>query len=95
MIRGILLSWPGVREAASRFGHGTAFVRDGREFAHFHSAREIDLRLTRRVIRTLAPDRRIVKRRAASDWVAFRMSGRADERVACALARIAWSAAKP
>ena len=94
MIRRLLLLLSGVTEKASRFGPGSGFFRGRREFAHFHSATEIDLRLTRRVIRTLPKDWRLVRRKTASDWIAFKVRRRSDARVACALARLAWELAR-
>jgi len=88
-LREHLLAFSGVAERPSRFGSGSAFFRGAREFAHFHSATQIDLRLTRKVIATFAADSRLVKRRGASDWIAFNVVVPLDVLVARALATLA------
>ncbi len=84
----------GVDEAPSRFGgRGLAFVRGGREFAHFHPGGELDLRLPRAEQRALRADPRAVFRRGSSAWVAYRLESRADVEVALRLLEAAWEAA--
>jgi hypothetical protein len=58
---------PGVEEAVSRFTQGPAFRIDGREFVHFHGD-EVEIRLTRRLIREL-DDPRVYRRTPHSEWV--------------------------
>lgn len=83
----------GVDEAPSRFGGDLAFVRGGREFAHFHPGGELDLRLPRAEQRALRGDPRAVFRRGSSAWVAYRLESRADVEVALRLLEAAWEAA--
>jgi len=95
-----ILDLPGVEMRPSRFGSETlAFAVGTREIAHFHGAREIDLRLTRAVIRRLRGDLEADARvlpggdaLGASDWVAFRFTRRADLGRAAELARLALGA---
>lgn len=49
----LLTSVEGVTAEASPVAGGTALFFRGKEFAHFHSDTELDLRLTRKVIASL------------------------------------------
>ena len=49
----LLASVEGVTAEASPVAGGTALFFRGKEFAHFHSDNELDLRLTRKVIASL------------------------------------------
>jgi hypothetical protein len=61
----------------SKVAGGTALFYQGKEFAHFHHDHEIDLRLTRKVIRALGlshPERSEFHpaRAAGSQWIEVR-----------------------
>ncbi len=61
----------------SKVSGGTALFFRGREFAHFHHDNEIDLRLTRKVIKELGlshPERSVLHptRAAGSQWIEVR-----------------------
>ncbi len=59
-----------------------AYYLHGREIAHFHGDREVDIRLTRlrqrRLNKTLSGDRRVRLRPRPSEWVWVRFSKRPD-----------------
>ncbi|RMG16662.1 MAG: hypothetical protein D6731_05700 [Planctomycetota bacterium] len=70
-----LLAWPGVSLRPSRFGGEVGFWVGEREFAHFHAGNEVDLRLTRAVVRRLRGELRAdprVEISSGGDWVAVR-----------------------
>jgi len=77
----ILERFPDVDQRTSRFSERPAFWLGRREIAHYHDGNEIDVRLTRKVIRRLKSeleaDRR-VQMRGSSDWVELRFPRRAD-----------------
>ena len=83
-----LASIEGFEARPSKVAGGTALFHRGKEFAHFHHDHEIDLRLTRKVIRSLGlahPLRSNLHptRSASSDWIEVRFESAADvERVA-------------
>lgn len=67
----------GVTAEPSKVAGGTALFYRGREFAHFHHDHEIDLRLTRKLIKDLGlshPERSVQhpKRSAGSQWIEVR-----------------------
>lgn len=72
-----LSSTDGLEAHASRVAGGTALFFRGKEFAHFHNDHEIDLRLTRSVIKSLGlshPTRSQLHptRSASSHWIEVR-----------------------
>ena len=95
-IAGRLLTLPGVEERPSRFGGGAAFHVAAREFAHFHSDEELDLRVGRReeraIRRRFGEDPRFAFRRNPADWVVVRIAAGEDLALLDELARIAWEA---
>ena len=93
-----ILSLPGVRQGGSRFGRGAAYLIGGREIAHRHGRLELDLRLTRGLIRErrdqLSDDRRVAFRPGASDWLTITLRDLNDVGFAFALFEAAWRAAQ-
>jgi hypothetical protein len=91
-----LLELPGLEARRSRCGPDVAFFLEGAEIAHFHADDEIDVRLTKKVLRinreALAGDPRVVPRRSASDWVAVRFATAQDAEFAASLVRLAYEA---
>jgi Family of unknown function (DUF5519) len=77
-----LLSLPGIRRKASRWGGGLAFYVGTREILHYHGSREVDIRVTREVARQYrklrSPDLRLRFRHSGSDWVATRLEEPGD-----------------
>jgi Family of unknown function (DUF5519) len=57
----------------SRWANRIAYLVQGREVAHFHSDRELDIRLTRtgqrELMGELKADRRVKFRRHPSEWI--------------------------
>ena len=87
---------PGVEVGKSRFGNRPAYFVDGVEFVHFHSPRELDVRLTRRFQRIGGPmlraDARIGFRKANSEWVTLTVAIDADLEFAREVVKMAWQA---
>lgn len=78
----------------SRVAGGTALFYRGKEFAHFHHDNEIDLRLTRKVIKALGlshPARSEVHptRAATSQWIEVRFHTADEVRRVAELVRMA------
>ena len=74
-----LSSIDGLEARPSVVAGGTALFHRGKELAHFHHDHEIDLRLTRKVIRALglsqpADSRLHSTRSASSHWIEVRFS---------------------
>lgn len=82
-----LASIEGFEARPSKVAGGTALFYRGKEFAHFHHDHEIDLRLTRPVIKSLGlshPPRSQLHptRSASSPWIEVRFETKAEvERV--------------
>ena len=76
-----ILELDGVALKPSRFNDGEAFFVGRREIAHFHTGHELDLRLTRGVIRelreALAGNPKVTLR-GGSDWLEVRFPRRTD-----------------
>lgn len=78
----------GVEARPSKVAGGMALFHRDQEIAHFHDDHEIDLRLTRRVIRSLGlthPPRSSIHpaRAASSQWIEIRFETEAEaERIA-------------
>ena len=89
-LRARILALAGVREARSRLGGNQAFYRGKREFAHFHGADAIDIRLPRPEQKPLRGDPRAVFRPRPSDWLELRFTTAADVELAAELARKAY-----
>ena len=74
-----ILELEGVELRTSRFSDRPAFWVGTRELAHFHRDNEIDIRLTRKTIRSLKAeldeDPRATLRKS-SDWVEYRFPRR-------------------
>lgn len=93
-----VLALPGVRKGRSRFGGRSAYLLEGREIAHLHGFHEVDLRLTRELIRerrdALRIDPRIGFRSGSSDWLTVRLRAPADAEFAFELFEAAWRASQ-
>ena len=84
----------GVEDRPSPVSRGTALFYLGKEFAHFHNANELDLRLTKSVIHQLGlehPPGSIQHpgRSANSPWIEVRFSNAAAIKRVVELVRIA------
>jgi hypothetical protein len=93
LIAGLLRFPPEVEEHRSRFAPIMAWRVSGREFLHFHGENEIDLRLTRAVIRDqrdrLRANRRVDLRQHSSHWIRVSLSSPGDVRFALRLVKLA------
>ena len=79
----------------SRFSEREAFYVGKREFAHFHRQNEIDIRLTRKVIRNLKEELKADPKatlRGSSDWLEYRFPRSGDLDRAAELAALALEA---
>jgi hypothetical protein len=82
------------------FSEGEAIWCGTREVAHFHDGTgELEVRLTKAVVRErraeLKADARVTLRKNASDWIAFTIATKADEKDALELVRLAVAANAP
>ena len=80
----------------SKVAGGTALFYKGKEFAHFHNDNEIDLRLTKTLIKSLGlshPPRTAFHptRAASSNWIEVRFHTREEVTAAAELVRQAVS----
>ena len=73
---------PQIEVGRSRWTRQAAFFLLDREIAHFHSSRQVDVRLTRKRLKYYSEpikfDRRISRRSHSSDWVMFSIASRQD-----------------
>ena len=86
----------GLQALPSEVAGGTALFYKGKEFAHFHNDNEIDLRLTRQLIRRLGlkhPPRSSTHpaRAASSNWIELRFFNAEEVETVAALVRQAIS----
>lgn len=84
----------GFESRASKVAGGTALFYRGKEFAHFHHEHEVDLRLTRKVIRSLGlthPPRssRHPTRTTSSDWIEVRFTTESEVTSVVELVKVA------
>ncbi|MET7377254.1 luciferase family protein [Streptomyces sp. NPDC005526] len=90
-----LASWPDLMEAAPSCGTGQALSSAQGEIAHFHSDRDVDLRLTAGAIRRLAGDLRrfaAIRLVPGSQWVTLRLDASADVDLLMTLVSVALQA---
>lgn len=89
----------GVLEGESAFQAGRGFWVNGTEIAHFEGEHAIDIRLTRRQVRTrraeLRADRRVTLRGSASDWLTVEYRTATDLQFVLELAEAAAAAHRP
>jgi hypothetical protein len=90
----LLASVDGVTAEPSPVAGGTALFFRGKEFAHFHSDHELDLRLTRKVIHSLGlthPPGSVhhPTRAATSPWIEVRFESPSEVRRAADLVKLA------
>lgn len=90
----LLASVEGVTIEASPVAAGTALFFRGKEFAHFHSDNELDLRLTRKVIASLGLSHPLDSvhhptRSTHSPWIEIRFKTPSEVLRAAELVRLA------
>ncbi|MFF4575372.1 luciferase family protein [Streptomyces sp. NPDC001410] len=76
-----LATWPELRQAVPSCGLGQAVCSAQGEIAHFHSDRDVDLRLTARAIRRFARDLKhtgAIRIVPGSQWVTLRLDAASD-----------------
>ena len=89
-----LASVEGLSAEPSLVAGGTALLFRGKEFAHFHSDNELDLRLTRKVITSLGlshPSGSVhhPTRAASSPWIEIRFSSPGEVKRTVELVKLA------
>ena len=86
-------------EGESMFGHGSAFWVGGTEIVHFEGDADIEIRLTRAVIRQhraeLRADERVALRPHGGDWVRVHFTADEDVALIVGLVRQAVQAHRP
>ena len=99
-VRRALLAIDGVLTGGNTFGDGEAFWVNGKQIAHFRAIDQLELRLTRAVIRAererLQADGQVTLRiSSASDWIMVRFSSTEDVAFIAELALKAAAAHRP
>ena len=90
-LRDLILTLPGVVEGKSRFSDRLAYTVGRKEFVHFHSATEVDIRLPRKHQRTLPPPLDAIARpKPTSDWIPMPLGGPDDVETAFRLIQAAY-----
>jgi hypothetical protein len=84
----------GLTAEPSKVAGGTAFFYRGKEVAHFHYDNEIDIRLTRKIIKSLGLSHPLRSelhptRSAASQWIEVRFNTTAEVRRVAELVKLA------
>ncbi|MEU5090546.1 luciferase family protein [Streptomyces sp. NPDC021356] len=90
-----LATWPDLMEAVPSCGTGQALSSAHGEIAHFHSDRDVDLKLTDRAVRRLSGDLRrfaAVRVVPGSSWVTIRLDASADVDLLLSLMSVALKA---
>ncbi|MDO0928988.1 DUF5519 family protein [Streptomyces sp. TG1A-8] len=90
-----LATWPDLRRAVPSCGRGQAVSSAEGEIAHFHSGRDVDLRLTDRAVRRFAKDLRgsgVVRIVPGSQWVTLRLDAASDVDLLLTLVSVALTA---
>jgi hypothetical protein len=89
----------GVMPSGSMFTGGDAYWVNGKEIAHFEGDGEIEIRLTKAVIRERRPefkaDPRVELRPSGADWITVHFAAAADADFVVALVAIAADAHRP
>ncbi|MBL1082765.1 DUF5519 family protein [Streptomyces actinomycinicus] len=90
-----LAIWPDLRPAVPSCGLGRAVSSVHGEIAHFHSERDVDLRLTDRAVRRLAKDLKdsgAIRIVPGSQWVTLRLDAASDVDLLLTLVSVALKA---
>lgn len=90
-----LATWPDLSQAVPSCGLGQAVSSAQGEIAHFHSDRDVDLRLTDRAIRRFAKDLRdsgAIRIVPGSHWVTLRLDAASDVDLLLTLVSVALQA---
>ncbi|MFF4486492.1 luciferase family protein [Streptomyces sp. NPDC001544] len=90
-----LATWPDLRQAAPSCGLGQAVSSAGGEIAHFHSDRDVDLRLTARAIRHFSKNLKgsgAIRIVPGSQWVTIRLDAASDVDLLLTLVSVALQA---
>ncbi|MEU1012432.1 luciferase family protein [Streptomyces sp. NPDC005890] len=90
-----LATWPDLRRAVPSCGLGRAVTSVQGEVVHFHSERDVDLRLTDRAIRRFAKDLRdsgAIRIVPGSQWVTLRLDAASDVDLLLTLVSVALQA---
>jgi hypothetical protein len=77
-----LLAIPRLEEGPSTFGNkDIAYFVGGKQVAHFHGSRSIDIRLTKEIIKEVSSELakvKVIPRKSASDWVEIALTSKAE-----------------
>ncbi|GGW12132.1 luciferase family protein [Streptomyces capoamus] len=90
-----LATWPDLRRAVPSCGLGRAVSSVQGEVVHFHSERDVDLRLTDRAVRRFAKDLRdsgAIRIVPGSPWVTLRLDAASDVDLLLTLVSVALQA---
>ena len=87
-LRDLLITFPSVVEKPNMFGTKHAFFFREKEFAHFHSESQLDIKVPRNEITDIAPD--AIENPFSDDWVLFNINSDTDAKKALFLLKKAY-----
>lgn len=87
-LRDLLMTFPSVVERQNRFGTKHAYFFREKEFAHFHSESQLDIRIPHPEIRGIAPE--AIENPFSSQWILFNINSQEDARKALILLKKAY-----
>ncbi len=87
-LRDLLMTFPSVVERQNEFGTKHAYFYRNREFAHFHSENQMDIKVARNEVENIAPE--AIENPFSSSWVLFNINSEQDARRAFLLLKKAY-----
>lgn len=87
-IRDILMTFPSVVEKPNMFGTKLAYFFREREFAHFHSESQLDIKISKTEAAEIAAQ--AMENPFSSDWILFNINSEQDARKALLLLKRAY-----
>ena len=87
-LRDMLITFPSVVERQNEFGTKHAYFYRNREFAHFHSENQMDIKIPRNEIEQIAPD--AIENPFSAQWILFNINSEDDAKRAFLLLQKAY-----
>ena len=90
-IRDMMMTFPSVVERQNDFGTKYAYFIRNKEFAHFHSTEQLDIRVSKNEIEEIAQD--AIQNPFLENWILFNIKSEADAKKAVLLLKKAYDKA--